>query len=274
MYLNINSKFKIIKLILIILLILLLIIKNTKLQKETFFSKNLNFRYDDFEKKIKSFAQKKNILIFTSGPTLKKFKKQDIPEYIWSDSYVIAVKSSINYLNSINIKPNILVSNFWGSYGNTNKKLLKSDIVKVAIMNQSVSENNKFKYSFDHYVDINSKRNIMKDIIDNKINSLKFKNINNKTYTGLGHIMMELAIPICVMLNPENIITIGWDLGGGYWDDKNKIESFEDWSQWNSNEKILNFTKYLPSYLKKHHNINIYKISPISSPYLDVFTKK
>jgi hypothetical protein len=269
-----NSKFKIMKPVLITLIIVFLIIKNSKLPKETFLSKNLNFKYDDFEKKIKSLPRKKNILIFTSGPTLKKFKKKDIPDYIWEDSYVIAVKSSINFINSINIKPDILVSNFYGSYANMNKKLLKTDIVKVAIMNKSVAENDKFKYSFDHYVDINPKRNIMEDIIDNKVNSLKFSNINNKTYTSLGHIMMELAIPICVMLNPENIITIGWDLGEGYWDEKNKIESFEDWSKWSNNEKILNFTKYLPSYLKKHHNINIYKISPISLPYLDVFTKK
>ena len=273
MFLNMNLKLKIVKLILIMLIILFLIIKNSKLQKETFLSKNLNFKYDDFEKKINSFPRKKNILIFTSGPTLKKFKKEHIPNYVWEDSYVIAIKSSINYLNSINIKPDILVSNFWGSYVNTNKKLLQPDIIKIAIMNQSVPENDKFKYSFDHYVDINPQRNIMKDIIENKVNSLKFSNINNKTYTGLGHIIMELAIPICVMLNPKNIITIGWDLGEGYWDEKNKIESFEDWSKWNNNEKIVNFTKYLPSYLIKHHNINIYKISPISLPLLEVFKK-
>ena len=165
MFLNMNSKFKIMKLVLITLIIIFLIIKNSKLQKETFLSKNLNFKYDDFIKKIKSYPPKKNILIFTSGPTLKKFKKEDIPDYIWEDTYVIAVKSSINYLNSINIRPDILVSNFWGSYQDTNQKLMTPDILKIAMIDNSVKDDNIFKYKYDYLVNIKNNRNIMEDII-------------------------------------------------------------------------------------------------------------
>ena len=76
------------------------------------------------------------------------------------------------------------------------------------------------------------------------------------------------------MLKPKTIVTVGWDLGNGYWNDENKIEKFEDWSQWHNNEKIVNFTKYLPRYLKMHHDINIYKLNPNSSPHLEVFKLK
>ena len=50
----------------------------------------------------------------------------------------------------------------------------------------------------------------MQLVNDNK-KGIEFENINNNLYTGLGHIVMELGIPLSIFLEPKNIITIGWD---------------------------------------------------------------
>ena len=61
------------------------------------FNENYIRDYTKFEKKlIKYKGKKKYILVFSAGPTLKEFKKTDIPQYIWDDCYVVAVKNSIN----------------------------------------------------------------------------------------------------------------------------------------------------------------------------------
>ena len=92
--------------------------------------------------------------------------------------------------------------------------------------------------------------------------SLEFENINNEVYTGWGHIMMELAIPLCIFLKTKNIITIGWDNNSEnikHWDN---IESFNNKINWSSLDVICNhFSRYLYDYLWKHYKIKIYKIN-------------
>ena len=86
---------------------------------------------------------------------------------------------------------------------------------------------------------------------------IEFKNIDNVICGNWGHIMMELAIPLSIMLKPKEIITIGWIKNQKVTDTKK--ESFFNWS---SEETIINeFTCYLHDYLKKHYNIKIYKIN-------------
>ena len=82
---------------------------------------------------------------------------------------------------------------------------------------------------------------------------------------------MELAIPLSILLKPEKIITIGWDIKNSkkHWDSKK--ESFTNWSH---EDTILNeFSCYLDDYMKKHYNIKIYKInknSAIKLPYFRI----
>ena len=106
------------------------------------------------------------------------------------------------------------------------------------------------------------------EYVKNNKNNISFKNINNKIYTGWGHIMMELAIPLCLELKPENIITIGWDVKNSkkYWNQ----ETFTDY--WHVENNIINeFTVHLHKFLKEHYNVNIYKFSEISGVKIPIF---
>ena len=95
----------------------------------------------------------------------------------------------------------------------------------------------------------------MKCIEENKPKCLDLRYKNNNVETGWGHVMMELAIPFCVALEPKNIITIGWDVinSNNYYKNTFKNYSKED--------VILEFSSYLPNYLKEQYNINIFKLS-------------
>ena len=95
--------------------------------------------------------------------------------------------------------------------------------------------------------------------VKNDVKDIGFKIKNNKMSSNWGHVMMELAIPLSIYLNPKTIITIGWDVKNqkSHWDTKK--ESFFNWS---SEETIINeFSCHLHDYLKKHYNIKIYKIN-------------
>lgn len=47
-----------------------------------------------------------------------------------------------------------------------------------------------------------TEKNLM-EIVIKDIKALEFQNINNEIYTGCGHIMLELAIPLCIFLNTK-----------------------------------------------------------------------
>ena len=49
-------------------------------------------------------SKKKYVLIFTGGPTLTEFKKSDFSPEIYNDCYIIAVKNTINYLDSLKFR--------------------------------------------------------------------------------------------------------------------------------------------------------------------------
>ena len=226
-----------------------------------------NNDYNNFKQTLGNYKKKKNILIFTSGPTLKEFKKEDVPKHIWDNCYIICLKNSINYLDEINIKPDFLVTNFIGAAETLDEKIIDKHKPLFIGLNYGKLEN--LRKRTDFMVNLEMKNNYLKNVKDN-INDISFKNKNNKIYTGWGHIMMELAIPLCLELKPENIITIGWDVKNSkkYW---NK-ETFSNY--WHDENNIINdFSVYLHKFLKEHHNIKIYKFSKKSGvkiPLVDI----
>jgi hypothetical protein len=232
-------------------------IKQNNLEKTSF---------KNFKETLDIYKRKKYILLFTSGPTLNEFKKGDIPQHVWDDCYIICLKNSINYIDKLNIKPDFLVTNFIGAAETLDEKLI--DKHKPLFIGLNYGKIERLEDKIDFMVNLNLKNNYMENV-KNNINDINFKNKDNKIYTGWGHIIMELAIPLCLELKPENIITIGWDVKNSkkYW---NK-ETFSNY--WQDENNIINdFSVYLHNFLKKHHYINIYKLnskSGVKIPLVD-----
>jgi len=244
-------------LIFVILIIFVFLIKqnenydNKEIQKNNLEKSN----FKKFKETLEIYKRKKYILLFTSGPTLKEFKKKDIPQHVWDDCYIICLKNSINYIDKLNIKSDFLVTNFVGAAETLDEKLIDKHKPLFIGLNYGIIE--RLKDKIDFMVNLNFKNNYMENV-KNNINDIYFKNKDNKIYTGWGHIMMELAIPLCLELKPENIVTIGWDVKNSkkYW---NK-ETFSIF--WQDENNIINdFSVNLHNFLKKNHNINIYKLS-------------
>ena len=89
---------------------------------------------------------------------------------------------------------------------------------------------------------------------------------NNIIETKWGHIMFDLALPISVMLKPENIFILGWDLNDYvHYNDK------DHYTNWHNNSEIKEFTKLLGPYVKKHYNINMFKLSETQGIHLPLY---
>lgn len=254
------------KLYLILLLILLYIIlpKKKKNNIENFDNSN---DYNYFQEKLKKYPKKKYILIFTSGPTLNNFKKRDIPDKIWEDCYVIAVKNSINYLDKIKVKPDFLVTNFVGAGKNIDLKLV--DKLKPFFIGLKYGDFKELEKRVNFTVNLD-KRILMQNV-KNNVNDIAFKNDNNKIVTGWGHIMMELAIPLALELKPNYIITVGWDVKNS------KLHFHETFviSYWHDENNIINnFTTYLHKFLLHHYKIKIFKFSKDSGIKIPLFDSK
>jgi hypothetical protein len=270
-------------LLLFVILLILLIYFHSKYENYSNKVIPLVDDYNHFVNNLSKFqGKKKYVLLFTSGPTLAEFKKSDISKKIWDDCYIIAVKNSINYLDKINIKVDFLITNFTASATRINIDLL--DKHKSINIGLDFGKIPKLRQKFHHLANFNTKKNHMQLVKDDKKN-IEFENINGKLYTGNGHIMMEMAIPFSIFLEPKNIITIGWDQKNNtfrygnkiHWDTinhsikKKKKETFIDWGD---EYNIINeFSVHLHNYLKKHYNIKIYKINKKSSMKLPIFNK-
>lgn len=232
--------------------------------------RNENFTnndYNNFKQTLDNYKKKKYILIFTSGPTLKEFKKKDIPQHIWDNCYIICLKNSINYLDQINIKPDFLLTNFIGAAETLDEKII--DKHKPLFIGLNYGKLEHLRKRTDFMVNLKITNNNLEYVKNNK-NNISFKNKNNKIYTGWGHIMMELAIPLCLELKPENIITVGWDVKNSktYWNKETFIGYWHD-----ENNLINDFSVYLHNFLKEHYNIKIYKLnakSGVKIPLVDI----
>jgi len=273
------SKLNISCILIIILLVVILIFKIN-----FFNSNNINYISHFIEK----FAnRKKNILICSAGPSfnelptiLSKYKNDFL-----RDCYIIAVKSTINKLNTYNICPDILCINDF-----SNIKKIDNSIVEKCKLKKT-----KIFYSADKSMSsyyLNNKTNINKNIdfivyfkdlhniLFNKTNwnsmecikynkpdciNYEFKE-GNIIETRWGHIMFELALPISIMLKPKNIFILGWDLN-----DDTHYNDKEHYTDWHNNNEIKEFTKLLGPYVKKNYNINIYKLSETQGIHLPLY---
>jgi len=239
-----------------------------------------NIEHPFFEKIRKYAGKKKNILICSAGPSLNQlyYLKDTIPQSFWENTYVIAVKSTVNKLVDLNINIDFIVTNLNGNIAKIDfEKLDKSlNNGSILICGMGGGGNKILKSKCEYKLEVDWQFNIMDCVIKNKKNCLDFFVKNNKLYHKWGHTMMELAIPIAVYLKPKNIFTIGWDINILN-DDKinQKIHyNTENFINWASDYDIINFTKYLPSYLKKNYNINIYKLYNQSAVKLPYFSFK
>lgn len=261
----------------LVLIVFFLIINLKKKYIEKFRNTNLS-NYNRFVRNLQQYKKKKKyVLIFTGGPTLKEFKKKNISKEIYENSYIISVKNTINFLDKIGIKPDFLVSNFESSAKRINTHLLtKYNTINIALNFDKNPKSHNLKKYFKYIINLKNykKKNLMELVINNK-KGLDFENINNKIYTGWGHIMMEIAIPLCIFLETKNIITIGWDNNPKnkyHWD---KIENFDNINNginWSSLDTVCNkFSPYLYDYLWKHYKIKIYKINKKSAMMIPIF---
>lgn len=243
----------------VILIVFIVLIKNNE-----HFTNN---DYNNFLETLNKYKRKKYIIIFTSGPSLTDFKKEDINKDLWENCYIIAVKNSINYLDKINIKPDFLVTNFIGTAETIDTNII--DKHKPLFIGVNYGNMSNLRKKTDYMINIDSKRNLM-DNVKNNINDISFKNKNNKIITGWGHTMMESAIPLSLELQPKTIITVGWDIKNSnqYW----HTETFVNWHD--ENTIINNFSIYLHKFLLEHYNIKIYKFSKKSAMKLPLFNIK
>ena len=260
---------KLVILILVVLIILMMLKLNTFHELFTVNEKKCNKNnYYRFVTNLSKYKRKKKyVLIFSAGPTLKDFKKSDLPKEIWENSFVLAVKNAVNYLYDIGVKPDFLVTNFVGAAGRIDSKKIPDSSINIGL---NVGGMKNLREKFDYLVELDWHKNSMRLVKDDK-KGIEFRNRDNKLYSNWGHIMMELAIPMALFLEPENIITIGWDINNlnKHWDSRK--ETFLSWSK---EETILNeFSCYLHNYLKKHHKIEIFKINKNSGIRIPLFGK-
>ena len=262
MYINL------IKVLIILSAIIILFLSLRYYINEFFTDKNnIKNNYKNFSNNIDKFVNKKKyVLIFSGGPSLRNFKKSDIPKKVWDNCHIISVKNAINFLHDKGIKSNFLLTNFGGAWGRINHKKIHKDTITIGlnIFNKINLDN------IDHMINLNWNKNSMKLVKENK-KGLEFTIKDNTMTTNWGHIMMELAIPLSIYLKPKKIITIGWDVKNQkkYWDTAKEL-----FSSWSHEDTIINeFSCYLHDYMKKHYNIEIFKINKDSGIRIPLFDK-
>lgn len=226
---------------------------------------------------LKPFIAKKDyVLICSSGPTLKElnYYVNKNPRFL-NKCHIVCLKDSINHLIESNIQVNFLLTNHHGSYNKINFGLLSGDKKPISICHTyGINKHNSWDFVFD----IDMSNNIMECIVNNNDNCLDFDRKNSKLICKWGHIMMELGIPFSLLLKPKKIIILGWDLGENrYYDgnsshiDGNLGSNNINNASWASNQKILNFTKYLTNYVSTKYNVDVFKLSENQKVHLPIF---
>jgi hypothetical protein len=226
-----------------------------------------------------------NVLIFSAGPSLNELEylKKYLTKEFLDNTYVICVKSAINEVYKQGIKVDCFVTNFEGSFKDIQADIVDSTNANIVCVEypKHTSEgthldkkcNTILNFSFKN----NKRENCMQCIIDDEDKCLELKYKNGKLYTKWGHTILEAAIPMAVKVRPKNIYILGWDMNNTdkrhYTDIKKESFTNKNITDWADFGNIIYFTKYLPDYLKKHYNINIYKLSntqKIQIPYINL----
>lgn len=262
------------------------------------------FRKDSFKNKIK-----KDIIIFSSGPTLNEIKNYlhiFTPEF-YNKFYIVGIKDSALFLDKLGVKVDYFLYSHAGYKTEYDEYIFKNSPNIIKNCSYLYSKNNKylniifkivnfFKMGYNNkhnikYIDvpvIDRSDNIMNCVVKNKKKCFNYNINKGIAYYNDGHIMCDQAIPLGIELKCNNIYCLGWDLcenAKGQNDysyfNKNIKEKFADKSNLFKNdsysifnfEKIREFTKYLPKYLKEHYKINIFRLSKnqcVNLPLFDI----
>ena len=281
------NKIKFIAIVLFILLLCIITISigifvnhKRKLFKENFITTTKVNSYTKFVNDLGHYkSKKKYVLIFTGGPTLTEFKKSDFSPEIYNDCYIIAVKNTINYLDSLNIKPDFLVSNFIGSASSLDVALIqKHNPITIGIDFGNLNHLRPYFKYLIKIIDHDPNQNAMKCVMENKKKCFDFYNLNDEIKAHWGHTMGEVAIPLALFLEPKQIITIGWDVTNSntYWNTNTNTNILEPFTNnnmnWHNSDVIINnFTVYLHDYLQTHYHIPINKLNPNSGVQIPLY---
>ena len=130
-----------------------------------------------------------------------------------------------------------------------------------------IKKDHKLKKYVDYFIEIGRIGNMMQCIEKDDENCINFQFFEDNVNSGWGHVMMELAIPLAISLKPKNIYTLGWDVKNS----KSILIQRKISKIIVMKMLFLEFTKFLPDYLKKHYNINIYKTSNNQAAYLPLY---
>lgn len=264
--------FFIITLVIIIILIILIIYKF-----------NLNVKNKSLENLYDLDNMNKKIIIFSSGPSLNKIEKylHIFTKEFYNNYCIIAVKSSAIYLDKLGIKVDYFVYNFYNykpEYSNYNfvnspniKRILSINVFNINYL-FFMFNHGRYKYDYNIFLHNNIELTSFNCVNQDKYKC--FDIINNKARNG--HIIVENALYLAILLKSQYIYILGWDVCNNkkniYFKEHYKNTNIvKNWKEFEDFEYTLTFSKYLPEYLKKHYNVNIYKLSDKQCVHLPLY---
>ena len=211
-------------------------------------------------KSLKNYYNGKNAIIVTCGPSLEHYKDKII-NLVNENTILICVKQSINRVNYI---CDFHLRNFINDKDRYTKKGWNYPKYNRPI----VLYNYRHKKFMNKFIDIGfsavgkNKRDILKDVI-NDYKSMDFNDESiqeNKMEVNSGHIICEMALPLCTQLGIKNVFIIGWDGGNGYSYAKEKGRNLT----YSCHELVMKCNAKLNDYCNKYYDMNIYQINDYS----------
>lgn len=245
-------------------------------------------KYDKIMEYFKSFTKKKNVLILAPGPSLQDLDNL-ISKIDLDDTYIISLKSGCIRAAELNLKLDILgitadtYEHLWIEIEkyipklkriNPNLKVISTDKMNPMLMSwRTIADkyldiHDGFCFNFEECCPLYSK--LMKDK-NSKI--LQLYNKNNIAFVdAAGTSTIDICLTCARLLNPDNIITIGWDINyklryylGKFIPMENRVIDTDTTYVQNIEKRYLGeFGRNLNYNLNKYYNINIYKYSTIS----------
>jgi hypothetical protein len=227
---------------------------------------------------IENMFKGEECFIIAPGPSYNELTEEQKIN-IFNNYFTIAVKYIIDEFIKYNISPFI--------YAFSSCKDKKINIYNTTIIYSYFSKkNNKFNINHDLLFLFKNNNKFHngtfneftknKDPLNIK-NNIEIDKDNINYHTRFGHIMYEIAIPICVHLGFSNIYTIGWDCSyyyNQYYNgNNNKITKKSLLHVFNMEKASIENSYFMHKVMKEKYNINIYKSSNsslVKLPIIDI----
>ncbi len=181
------------------------------------------------KKNTDKFKNNKDIIIFSSGPTLNEIQNYlhiFTPEF-YNKYYIVGIKDSAIFLDELGIKVDYFLYNYAGykkkykTYKFKNNKNIKkyfglpfsNNIFKnliYNIVNFFKGYNNITDKKIYINTDFNEDNILMNCVTNNKKDCFKYKYNKNRKIINDGHIMCDQAIPLAIELECKKIYCLGW----------------------------------------------------------------